>query len=198
MDKDKLGKEEQGICRAMIETEEGGADSLEFDFEAVAVPTDNKQLKYSYNNDEYFYQVLRTGKENINTERLDMGLPMFDNHPWEKSALQTLGITNGYDFTARGLSVKVKHGARADQSLRDDIKNKIIRSVSIEGDVDLYSIERMPGQVPVYYAEKWTPTSLSYAPIPNDVGAQIDVKRALDAQLHTESNFQLLTKKFLK
>lgn len=193
MDKDKLGKESQGICRAMIQ----GAESEEYDFEAVAVPTDNKQLKYSYQNDEYFYQVLRTGRENITSDRLDMGLPMFDNHDWDKSASRTLGITVGYDFTDQGLVVRVKHGARADQSLKDDIKNKIIRSVSIEGDVELYSIERKMGEVPVYYAERWTPTSLSYAPVPQDVSAQIDVKRALDAQLHKKENYlDSLTKNF--
>lgn len=195
MDKDKFGKEEQGICRAMI----GEAQSDEYDFEAVAVPTDNKQLKYSYQNDELFYQVLRTGKENINSERLDAGLPIFDNHPYDTSAMRTLGITVGYDFTEQGLVVRAKHGSRADQSLKDDIKNKIVRSVSIEGDVEVYSIERMMGQVPIYYAEKWTPTSLSYAPVPNDIGAQIDVKRALDAQLHKkDSYFELLTKNMNK
>jgi len=196
MDKDKLPKESHGICRAMIQS----TDSEDYDFEAVAVPAENKQLMYSYQNDEYFYQVLRTGRENINSERLDLGLPMFDNHEWEKSAEHTLGITTGYDFTEQGLVVRVKHGARADEPLKQDIKNKIIRSVSIEGDVELYSIERMMGQVPIYYAEKWTPTSLSYAPVPQDISAQIDVKRALDAQLHKkkETFIDLLTKNFTK
>jgi len=196
MDKDKLPKESHGICRAMIQA----TDSEEYDFEAVAVPAENKQLMYSWQNDEYFYQVLRTGRENINSERLDLGLPMFDNHEWDKSAEKTLGITTGYDFTEQGLVVRVKHGARADEPLKADIKNKIIRSVSIEGDVEAYSIERQVGQIPVYYAERWTPSSLSYAPVPQDISAQIDVKRALDAQLHTENktNLELLINKFQK
>lgn len=193
MEKDKLGKEDYGICRAMITTNE----SEEYDFECVAVPSDNKQLKYSYNNDEYFYQVLRTGAENINSERLELGLPIFDNHDWDKSAENIKGITTSYEFNELGLVVRCKHGARADEALKDDIKNKVVRSVSIEGDVELYSIERNIGQIPIYYAEKWTPTSLSYAPVPQDISAQIDVKRALDAQLHKkESYLNLLTKNF--
>lgn len=193
MDKDKLTKEEQGICRAMIQESE----SEEYDFEAVAVPMENKQLMYSRQNDEYFYQVLRTGRDNIISDRLDLGLPLFDNHEWDKAASRTLGITVGYDFNDQGLVVRVKHGARADQALRDDIKNKIIRSVSIEGDVELYQIERKMGEVPTYYAERWTPTSLSYAPVPQDISAQIDVKRALDAQLHKKESFiESLTNKF--
>lgn len=193
MEKDKLGKEDHGICRAMIT----GSDSEDYDFECIAVPSDNKQLKYSYQNDEYFYQVLRTGADNINSERLELGLPLFDNHEYDKSAENVLGITTAYEFTSDGLVVRCKHGARADEALKSDIKNKVLRSVSIEGDVELYSIERMPGQVPVYYAEKWTPTSLSYAPVPQDISAQIDVKRALDAQIHKkESYINLLTKNF--
>lgn len=199
MDKDKekqFGKEEHGVCRAMISTSE----TEEYDFDCVAVPSDNKQLKYSWQNDEYFYQVLRTGAENINTDRLESGLPLFDNHEYEKSAENVLGITVGFDFTEQGLVVRVKHGARADDELKEDIKNKVVRSVSIEGDVEAYSVERILGQVPIYYAEKWTPTSLSYAPVPQDISAQIDVKRALDAQLHkkNENYFDLLTKNMNK
>jgi hypothetical protein len=196
MDKDKLGKEEHGICRAMIQK----SSSEEYDFECVAVPADNKQLKYSWQNDEYFYQVLRTGSANIKPERLESGLPLFDNHDWDKSAMRTLGITTSYEFTDKGLVMRCKFGARADQALKDDIANGVIKSVSIEGDVEQYQIERMQGQVPTYYAEIWEPTSLSFAPVPQDPSAQIDVKRALDAQLHKreETFFSVLTKNLSK
>jgi hypothetical protein len=198
MEKDKFGKESHGICRALISSSE----TEEYDFDCVAVPSDNRQLKYSYQNEEYFWQVLRTGQENINTERLELGLPLFDNHEYEKSAENTKGITVGYEFTERGLVVRCKHGARADEALKSDIKNKIIRSVSIEGDVEMYSIERQAGQVPVYYAEKWTPTSLSYAPVPQDISAQIDVKRALARQIEKSNTkpsfFNSLTKNIKK
>ena len=57
------------------------------------------------------------------------------------------------------------------------------KSVSIEGDVINYSIERKIGEIPIYYAELWQPTSLSLAPVPNDIGAKIEVKRALAEQI---------------
>jgi hypothetical protein len=181
MEKNKKQEfENNQICRALIKPTD---DNSEFDFEAVAVPTDNKQLSYSYENDEYFYQVLRTGKENIITDRLDSGLPVFDNHPWDNSASKTLGITTGYDFADTGLVTRVKLGARADEALKEDIKNKIIKTVSIEGSVRRYIIERTPGQVPIYYADLWEPESLSFAPVPNDISAQIEVKRALKNQI---------------
>jgi len=191
-------KEDRQICRAKITPSE---DS-EFDFEAVAVPTDNKQLRFSHENGEYFYQVLRTGQENIIANRLESGLPVFDNHPWENSASNTLGITKGFEFTDTGIVTRVKLGARADESLKSDIKNGIVKTVSIEGDVHKYLIERATGQVPIYYAELWEPTSLSFAPVPNDISAQIEVKRALATQIEktklpeSDSFINSLIKKF--
>ena len=121
MDKNK-DKNEKQVCRALITTTTGEG----FDFEAVAVPAENGQIRYSWENDEYFNQVLRAGKENINSARLDSGLPLFDNHPWDNSAENTLGITTDYFFDERGLVVRAKLGARADEALRSDIKNGIM------------------------------------------------------------------------
>lgn len=194
MNQDKNEQSERYICRAAITP----ADGQDYDFEAVAVPVQNGQTKYSYQNDEYFNQVLRTAKENIDTSRLESGLPIFDNHPWETSAMSTLGITTGYLFDERGLVVRVKWGARADEALKSDVKNGIIKTVSIEGTVQSYSIERAPGMIPIYYAETWTPESLSLAPVPNDIGAQIEVKRKIAEQLQpTQTNpYKKLTSKF--
>lgn len=170
------------VCRALITA----SDNSEYDFEAVAVPSENGQLRYSYENGEYFNQVLRTGKENIDTSRLDSGLPLFDNHPYDQSAMNVLGITVAYDFTDRGIVIRAKFGARADEALRADVKAGIIKTVSIEGSISNYEIKREVGKVPVYEASLWTPESISFAPVPNDIGAQIEVKRALEKQLKAE------------
>ena len=63
-------------------------------------------------------KVLRTGEGNVDKARLDSGLPIFDNHPWDSSALN---ITTGYSFDERGIVVRVKWGARADEQLRADV-----------------------------------------------------------------------------
>ena len=195
MKQDKNELNERYICRAAITP----ADGQDYDFEAVAVPAQNGQTKYSYQNDEYFSQVLRTAEANIDISRLESGLPVFDNHPWETSAMNTLGITTGYIFDERGLVVRVKWGARADEALRSDVKNGILKTVSIEGTVQSYSIERKAGMIPVYYAEMWTPESLSIAPVPNDIGAQIEVKLKIDEQIapkEINNSYKLLTSKF--
>ena len=197
MENNKL-KEEYGIIRAAINP--NATESNDYDFEAVAVPVNNKQLRRSYENDEYFYQVLRTAKENIKTERLDSGLPLFDNHPWDNAAMKTLGITTEYIFDERGLVVRGKLGARADEALRSDIKNGIIKTVSIEGVIENYSVVRNAGEIPIYYADLWVPESLSFAPVPNDIEAQIEVKRKLQSQkekeIENKSVINSLIKKF--
>jgi hypothetical protein len=168
------------IIRAAIDANKGES----YDFSAIAVPSQNGQLNYSYENGEYFMQVLRTGPENIDTSRLENGLPLFDNHPWDNSAANTLGITTAFDFTPEGLAVRCKFGARADEALRADVANGVVNTVSIEGRVQNYEIVRELGKLPVYYATLWTPESLSFAPVPNDIGAKIEVKRAIDKQLN--------------
>lgn len=189
-----MDNEERSVIRAAItpSTEDG------FDFSCVAVPVDNKQVKRSTKNNEYFYQVLRTARENVSTDRMDSGLPLYDNHPENQGALNVLGISVGYDFTDQGIVMRMKFGARADENLKKDVASGIVKHVSIEGSVmDYGKIERNVGAIPVYYATMWEPESLSFATIPQDLGAQIDVKRALDAQLHKEGSFiESLTKKF--
>ena len=181
MNKDKQ-HDERSVIRAFIQPPTGNG----WDFECIAVPGKNGQMRRSYENDEYFMQVLRTGKENIDSSRLDSGLPLFDNHPWDASAINTLGITVGYDFTDKGIVVRCKFGARAEEELKLDVKNGVIKTVSIEGTIQNYSVEREAGKLPVYYADYWTPESLSFAPVPNDIGAQIEVKRAVQKQIENK------------
>ena len=176
------------ICRALIEPQPEG---LDYDFIAVAVPAENGQINYNWRDDEYYNQVLRTEPENINTSRLDIGLPLFDNHVYDKSALNTLGITKGYEFTERGLEVKCKFGNRADIALVNDVKDGIIKTVSIEGSIQKYEVERKMGELPVYFATLWTPESLSFAPVPNDIGAQIEVERAIRKQIETTKQTEI-------
>ena len=175
--KEKINEDRQ-ICRATISTTTGEG----YDFEAVAVPSVNGQLRYSYENNEVFNQILRTSPENIDTSRLDSGIPLFDNHPYDNSAVNTLGITTSYLFDERGLVVRAKFGARADEALRTDVKNGVIKTVSIEGTIINYSVQRDGNKIPQYFADLWTPESLSFAPVPNDIAAQIEIKRALKEQ----------------
>lgn len=201
MDKDNEEiKNDNRICRALIEPQPEGAD---YDFIAVAVPAENGQINYNWRDDEYYNQVLRTSQENINTNRLDSGIPLFDNHVYDKSAMNTLGITTGYEFTERGLEVKCKFGNRADIELRNDVKEGIIKTVSIEGSIQKYEVERKAGELPIYYAVLWTPESLSFAPVPNDIGAQIEVQRKIKKQIETKKdteqktdNYKTLINKF--
>ena len=210
MNKEKV-IEDNRIFRAKITASENS----DYDFECVAVPVNNGQLQYMRDEEGYrvydenwnpklFNQVLLPFPENVNTDRLESGLPLFDNHPEMEdiSILTTLGITTAYEFTEAGLVVRCKFGARADQALRDDVKNGIIKTVSIEGSIQEYGrIEQtMTDKYPNYFATMWTPESLSFAPVPNDIESQISAKRAAkNIQLKPtkeDSFYKLLTNKF--
>ena len=161
------------------------ATSEDYDFSCIAVPAENGQVKRKWEGDdyEYYLEILGTKPENIMVERMDAGLPIFDNHPWDQSAMNTLGVTVGYEFLPEGIRMNCKFGARADEALRADVKAGVIKGVSIEGDIYEYTVERNTGKLPVYRATKWQPSSISFAPVPQDIGAQIDVQRAIKRQL---------------
>jgi len=176
-------KDKPQICRAKIEPVNDEEEKKDYDFLAVAVPMENGQVNYSWENDEYFNQVLVPTPENTRVKRLDSGLNLFDNHPYDRSSINTLGITTGYEFTERGLEVKCKFGSRADEALRSDVMNGIIKTVSVEGDIYTYEKTYQQGQLPVYRAIDWEPTSLSFAPVPQDIESQIEVKRKIQEQI---------------
>lgn len=194
--------ENKSIRRAAVEP--APSDTIEYDFKCIASPVDNGQLNYSFENDEFFNQVLMPTKENTRVERLESGLNLFDNHVYDKSAKNTLGISVKYEFTERGLELYIKFGARADDALRSDIKNKILKTVSIEGEIYQYMINRNTKSYPDYEASDWQPTSISIAPVPNDIQSQIEIeaKRSLTKHIEVpkqeveETKYKQLTNKF--
>ena len=89
------------ICRAAIDATGGEG----WDFEAVATPAENKQLAHG-RTENIIRNIANQVKKNIKADRLESGLPLFDNHPWDKTAKATLGITVSYSFDERGLVVR--------------------------------------------------------------------------------------------
>ena len=88
-------------------------------------------------------------------------------------------------------------------ALRNDVKEGIVKTVSIEGSIQKYEVEMKAGELPIYYATLWTPESLSFAPVPNDIGAQIEVQRKIKKQIETKKdteqktdNYKTLINKF--
>lgn len=192
--------ENKSIRRAIVEP--APADTIEYDFKCIASPVDNGQLNYSHETNEFFNQVLMPTKENTRVERLESGLNLFDNHTYDKSAKNTLGISVKYEFTERGLELYIKLGARADEALRSDIQNRILKTVSIEGEIFEYTVNRNTQSYPNYEATDWEPTSISIAPVPNDIQSQIEMeaKRSLKSlqkkEEVEETKYKLLTSKF--
>lgn len=178
-------KYENHICRALIEPSTS-ENKDEYDFVCVASPFNNGQVNYSIRNDEFFKEVLLPTQENTRTKRMESGLPLFDNHPYNKKATAVLGVSVGYEFTERGIELKMKWGARADDALKADIANGITKTVSIEADIYEYEIERKIGELPIYKTTDWEPTSISIAPVPQDIESQIEVKRAIVKQINKE------------
>lgn len=66
----------------------------------------------------------------------------------------------------------VRMSDRADvEPIWQDIRNKIIRNVSVGYAVRKYQIEKKEGQVPIYRAVDWEPMEISAVPVGADAGA---------------------------
>ena len=172
------------VMRAYVSDISGGED---YDFSVTAVPFDNGQVNYDWTNDVFYNQVLVPTAEATRTARLESGLNLFDNHPYFKDAADVLGISRRYEFSPEGLKLFIKWGSRADEAIRNDVKEGIIKTVSIEGDIYSYEVTRNPNELPIYKATDWEPTSVSLAPVPQDIGSQIEVQRKIKDQIKKEN-----------
>lgn len=127
--------------------------------------------KYS-NECEEFDEILRCDRKNVRTKRMDVGLPIFPDH-WKRSSTDLLGITTSYSFEQGKIAATVKLGARADEQLWSDIKNGILRTVSVG--CNIYKVERMENSemniTLTYTATDWEPKHIAFAPEPADIDA---------------------------
>lgn len=119
---------------------------------------------------EEFNEILRCDKANVRTKRMDVGLPIFPDH-WDRTTKNQLGITTAYRFEDGKISATIKLGARADEELWSDIKNGILKTVSVG--CNIYKVERMENtemNIPLTYtATDWEPKHIAFAPEPADI-----------------------------
>lgn len=123
-----------------------------------------------------FNEILSCDKSNVRMERAINGLPVFDCH-YPRNAMVQLGIAENVRFEDGKCVATIRLGARADEALRSDIENGIIKGISAGYRVYAYKQEgeMKPGskETPTYRATDWEPTEISFAPVQADPKSQI-------------------------
>ena len=121
--------------------------------------------KYSEKS-ETFTEKLSFEEGAVDPTMLEIGLPLFPSH-WDRKSTDQLGITTEYVLSDNSLEVTIKLGARADDVLWTDIKNKVTKTVSLG--FDILKVQRtIESDRPEYTVLYWKPKHVALAPEPAD------------------------------
>jgi hypothetical protein len=123
---------------------------------------------------EVYLESLRVDEASIRMDRLNSGAPVLDAHQSHEMRKQIGVVTSAWIDDGEGHAI-VKFSNRAEiADLVSDIRNGIIRNISV-GYV-VYHYERVigeDGQPDKLIATDWEPLEISFVPVPFDAGAQV-------------------------
>lgn len=159
-----------GSVRTIHDDEDG--DKLKV---TVVASTEAPVVRYDWNSDESFNEVLDMKESSVRTTRLETGLSVLNTH--DSSHLgSVLGITKGFSFKKKELILDVEFSKRDDISntIRD-IKDGIVKFVSIGYRVHSFKDEGRENEheMRTFRAMDWEPLELSFVSVPADPGASI-------------------------
>lgn len=178
--------------RALISPETINDDTFE-----VVFATETPVLRYDWRNDTYYYEVLSCKPEHVKSDRLEAGLPLFDNHPYNYSALTQLGKSTEIRFENSSIVAVMKWGKRADQELKDDVKDGIISGISCG--YNLYEYEQFQNVGEDYPTRKftsWEVMEISLAPVMADPKSKVRCDEPICINPKNENLIDSLTNLF--
>lgn len=148
-----------------------------FDAEArtidVVWTTGASVRRYDWWNDQTYDEELVVSPEAIDMTRLESGnAPVLDNHRVYGGLESQIGVvTRAWLDGGEGLAT-VRLSARDDiAGIVSDIRDGIIRNISVGYSVQRYQIDQTTGEIPIYRAIEWRPHEISFVTVPADAGA---------------------------
>lgn len=151
----------------------------------VTFATPTPVLRYSWANDEYYYEVLDMNGANL--ERATKGLPVLDNHSsWGSVASNVLGRGENIRKEGDSFVATVRFSKRDEvQGMVSDIEDGIITDISFGYSVNkLERMEKLEGErYRTYMVREWTPSEISFVTIPADPKAGV---RSADGSQDTD------------
>lgn len=162
----KKAKVEPLMMRAQFEPSTYSEESRTVD---VTFATDTPVRRYDWLNDRYFDEVLTFGPGQMRTARLDAGAPLLDNHSSWGGVRNTLGVVESYAIEGNTARATIRFSKRDEvNGILDDVKDGILRNISVGYRVHKYEKEMRDGDVPIYRAVDWEPYEVSLVSIPAD------------------------------
>lgn len=169
------------MMRAQFEPSTFSEESRTVD---VTFATDTPVRRYDWLNDRYFDEVLTFGPGQMRTERLEAGAPLLDNHSSWGGVRNTLGVVESFSIDGNKARATVRFSKRDEvDGILQDVKDGILRNISVGYRVHKYDKEMRDGEVPVYRAVDWEPYEISLVSIPADPKSGV---RSAEGQDFTE------------
>lgn len=151
---------------AAVQTVDEAARTIELVWSTgAAVP------RMNYRTGERFMEVLSLDPEHCDLTRLNSGAPVLNNHG-QYDLSQVMGVVERAAVDGTQGTATVRFSDRPDvDPYWNDIKNGIIRNVSVGYAVRKFEVTQEDGALPTYRAIDWMPMELSMVPIGADAGA---------------------------
>ena len=155
----------------------------------VVFATETPVRTYSWE-DGAVNEVLSMDATNIRWDRINGGAPVLDNHDRSKGTRGQLGTIENARIENGTAVATLRFSKRADVTdTWNDIKDGIIRGISVGYRVHKYDITKEDGKLPTYRAVDWEPFEISMAPVQADPLSQ--VRNAENKTILTENKNQL-------
>jgi phage major head subunit gpT-like protein len=139
----------------------------------VVFTTGARRTMFSWSRWEYVDEELDTAESAVRLERINAGGPVLNSHRSGNLADQIGVVVDGSARMEGGLGVAtIRLSAREDLAgIVQDIRDGIIRNISVGYIVHQYEVTERAGERPLYRAVSWEPAEISFVPIPADAGA---------------------------
>lgn len=149
--------------------------------EVVAATEEMKVMRNSWSVG-LFYEILGMQPDQVRLERLNSGANVLDNHDAYSSVREAVvGVIEKAWVDNGELHAKLRFSTRDDvKPLIEDVKNGIVRNISIGYSVFKFLVTEEAGGIPEYRAIDWEPYEVSFVSVPADYLAGVRNRSAND------------------
>lgn len=122
-----------------------------------------------------YYEELEVSERAVDLARLNNGAPYLNNHgSWDGGVRDVIGVVERAWLKGKEGRAIIRFSDREDvKPIKQDVKDGILRHVSVGYSVQKYEKVEETDGVPVYRATRWTPVEISQVPVGFDDGAVV-------------------------
>ncbi len=123
---------------------------------------------------ELIEEELSTDPKHVRLDRINSGGPVLNSHRSYDLSSQLGVVVDGSARLANGEGTATLRFSRREEvaPIVQDIRDKVIRNVSVGYRVHEYEVTEREGERPIYRAIDWEPYEISFVTMPFDAGAQ--------------------------